>query len=277
VTADQIPPQHRVDEQVVPGVELRGFDLATREFRPLDSVRLGLYLRVEEPVTLTVAMEGEDGRAVAQRSLPLPPSEDLVRRQVEFVVTPYTPSQPYHFVLDGPQAQASLAFGELRVTHTEEAPEPARIPHPLQVEVGEEIRLLGYRLEGVRGDAPPTARPGEGLELTLYWLGEAPLDESYHVFTHLLGAAHNPATGGPLWAQDDQIPLEGAYPTDQWLPGLPLADTYHLEIDPQAPPGDYRLVTGLYRVEDGERLPVSGAGADPAAQQIVLTGIKIAP
>ncbi len=277
VTADQIPPQYVVEREIVPGVELVGYDLATREFRALDHVRLGLYLRVTEPVTLTVALEGEDGRAVAQRSLSHLPSEALVRRQVEFLVTPYTPSQPYHFVLYGLVGQPPLTFGEIRVTHTEKAPEPARIPQPLQSRVGEEIRLLGYRLEGVRGDHPPTARPGETLELTLYWQTDSPLGQSYHVFTHLLGATHNPATGGPVWAQDDQVPLEGAYPTDQWLPGIPLADTYRLEIDPQAPPGEYQLVTGLYRVEDGERLPVRGAGADPAARQIRLTTLRIAP
>lgn len=277
VTADQLPPQYRVDGQVVPGVELRGYDLATREFRPLDSVRVGLYLRVEEAVTLTVALEGEDGRRVALQPLHLAASQGLVRRQVEFRVTPYTPSQPYHFVVDGPGGQPLLTFGEVRVTHTEDAPEPARIPQPLESQVGEEIRLLGYRLAGARGDDPPSARPGETLELTLYWQTDRPLHESYHVFTHLLGAAHNPATGGPLWAQDDQIPLEGAYPTDLWLPGIPLADRYLLEIDPQAPAGDYRLVAGLYRAEDGERLPVSGEGADPAARQILLTTVKIAP
>jgi len=129
----------------------------------------------------------------------------------------------------------------------------------------------------VRRGEPPTARPGTTLELTLYWEATAPITQSYTVFTHLLGAAYNPVTQGPLWAQDDQIPLEGAYPTCTWLPNLPFADTYTLDIPPETPPGDYQLLTGMYHTEDGVRVPVSGAGADPAMGNVLLTVIRIAP
>ncbi|MEA3396986.1 MAG: hypothetical protein U9R05_05940, partial [Chloroflexota bacterium] len=146
-----------------------------------------------------------------------------------------------------------------------------------QAHVGDTIRLWRYRLGGVKRGQPPLAHPGDTLTLNLYWEAETPVAQSYHVFTHLLGTAYNPATQGPLWAQDDQVPLDGDYPTDRWLPGIPLEDHYVLHIAPDTPPGDYQLTVGMYTLENGERVPVSGDGANIAAGYILLTALRITP
>ncbi len=275
ITAEGFPPQHTLEAMVAPGVELLGFDLLTQEFRPLDALRPALYFRVTQPATLTLALEGRDGQEVARQQLALEPLEGIVRRQLVFGVTPYTPAQPYRFVLEGPGER--VAFGEARVTHTEPPVRIDHIPQPHEARLGEEIRLLGYRLEGTRRGELPTVRAGETLALTLYWQPDEPPDESYTVFTHLVGTTHNPRTQGPLWAQDDQIPLEGDYPTTHWLPGIPLADAYTLELDPETPPGDYQLLVGMYRTETGERLPVAGTGADPGSRHIRLGILRVSP
>jgi hypothetical protein len=40
-----------------------------------------------------------------------------------------------------------------------------------------------------------------------------------------------------------------------------VADDYALSIDPAAPPGDYRLIVGMYNPTTGERVTTAG-GAD---------------
>lgn len=271
------PPQYPLERDLGAGVTLLGYDLPTSEFRPLDVVRLGLYLQADAPVTLTVAMRGADGHIWDRATLAVVPAPaDAARyRQARFTVQPYTPAQCYTFELRT-AAGTPVTLGQVRVTHTYRPPNLNRIPQRLETSVGA-ARLLGYRLTGVRRGTPPLARPGETLRLTLYWQTDAPIAESYTVFTHLLGAAYNPATQGPLWAQDDQLPLEGAYPTQNWLPGVPLADTYILVIPPETPPGDYQLLTGMYRTETGERVPVVGERADPATGNVHLTVIRIQP
>lgn len=276
VPPGNVRPQHALEATPLPGLELLGYDLPTDEFRAGDTIRLGLYLRASQPVTVPVALQGADGRTVARQAVALTARDGVVRRQVAFEVTPYTPPQRYHFVVT-PGDESLLTLGELRVTRTHRAPDVAKIPHPLEARLGDDVRLLGYRLKGVKKGTPPQVSPGDVLRLTLYWQAEASLSKNYHVFTHLIGTAHNPATGGPLWGQDDQVPLEGAYPTYTWLPGLPLADHYEIQIDPQAPPGDYQLAVGMYTPGDVGRVPVSGEGAVTDQRYVLLTLVRVAP
>jgi len=147
----------------------------------------------------------------------------------------------------------------------------------MSARLGDRIRFLGYSLHGVREGDPPEAAPGDTLFLDLYWEAEGPISRSYVVFTHLIGEAWNPATGNPVWAQDDQVPLEGAYPTTHWIPGQPLRDRYVLRLPAEMPAGDYLLEAGMYMLETGERLPVSGEGADPTARRLILGLIRVRP
>jgi hypothetical protein len=43
------------------------------------------------------------------------------------------------------------------------------------------------------------------------------------------------------------------------------------------PAGDYLLEAGMYVLETGERLPVSGEGADPTARRLILGLIRVRP
>ena len=124
---------------------------------------------------------------------------------------------------------------------------PLTIQHPLDVRLGEGIGLLGYNLE------PTAVRPGEAVRLTLYWQAQSPMDTAYTVFTHLLDA------DGMTQAQQDSQPQGGEFPTTEWLYGDVIRDEYTLALPTDAPPSEYTLEVGMYRLETGERLPAYDA------------------
>jgi len=119
---------------------------------------------------------------------------------------------------------------------------PKAIQHPLQVDLGEGVQLLGYNLDSI------TLQPGQAISLTLYWQARAEMRTSYTVFTHLLNGR------GELVAQRDQIPGGGKYPTTGWLPGEVIEDRYRIPLPEELPAGRYQLTAGMYDVRTGRRL-----------------------
>ncbi len=129
--------------------------------------------------------------------------------------------------------------------------------HPFPIDL-ERVRFLGFDLST---DSP---HRGDLLELTLYWQALGEMEESYSVFTHLLGP-YNVATGGPLWGQDDSLPLRGSYPTTRWEKGEIVVDFYHIPIPSEAPAGEYEIEVGMYLLSTLERMPVLGPGGKATA------------
>jgi hypothetical protein len=103
-------------------------------------------------------------------------------------------------------------------------------------------------------DGRALARPGDILQLSLHWLAEQTPQGNYTVFVQLLDAA------GQVVAQKDRWPGDGLFPTAAMQPGQVIVD--NLAIPLELPPGQYRLIAGLYRgdVEGYPRL--SGPGGD---------------
>jgi hypothetical protein len=127
-----------------------------------------------------------------------------------------------------------------------EIPEPEQT---LDIDLGGQVRLLGYDLECKRG--------GAACHLTLYWQAQVRPEASFTVFAQLIDST------GQVRAQVDSVPLNGGYPTQWWLPGEIVADSITLELPDEADSqGAYRLITGMYDSATGNRLPVAGSGAD---------------
>jgi hypothetical protein len=124
------------------------------------------------------------------------------------------------------------------------------VQHPLHFDFNDQIELLGYDLGADR------IRPGDTLELTLYWHGLTELEEDYTVFAHLLGESYNLASESFLWGQHDSMPLDGTYPTSRWLESEVVVDRYAIAVQSDAPPGLYRIEVGMYVLKTGQRLPV---------------------
>ena len=85
----------------------------------------------------------------------------------------------------------------------------------------------------------------------------------------------DPATNAKV-AQSDALPVCGQALTWQWNPGDKIEDAHRLSIAPDAPPGEYRLYAGLYRVETGERVPVLDAEGNPTSDFVDLGEITVA-
>jgi hypothetical protein len=120
------------------------------------------------------------------------------------------------------------------------------VGQPLDVDLGDQIRLLGYNLI-----LPPLRGELEGvksLSLTLYWQALRPPKDDYTIFAHVLDSE------GDLVAQHDAPPLDGLYPTSAWIVG----DVFTQRIELEIPPGEYDLVVGMYTYPDIVRLPVAG-------------------
>lgn len=117
--------------------------------------------------------------------------------------------------------------------------------HPLQARLAESLALAGYDL------APASPAPGGELAVTLYWQPVQPLEREYHSFVHLVDA------GGQTVAQSDHRPGGVYYPATLWRPGERLRDGHTLSLPAELPPGDYRLVVGMYAfAADGSLEPL---------------------
>jgi 4-amino-4-deoxy-L-arabinose transferase-like glycosyltransferase len=142
-----------------------------------------------------------------------------------------------------------LARGEqlLRVYLAPSQPLMTEVEASLQVDVGDNIQLIGYHL-------PPTpVQAGTPLPLTLYWQAKEPIDADYKVFVHLVDG------DGNLRAQEDARPRYGRFPTYLWMPGPVIVDVHQVSLPSDLEPGTYVLGVGLYPWPAGSRLPAVGA------------------
>jgi hypothetical protein len=119
--------------------------------------------------------------------------------------------------------------------------------------LGDQIKLVGVSLQGVdMGDKGtiPSVEATPGLPLLLAWQPIRPPNADYITFVHLMAA------DGTLAAQYDRAPLQGVAPTTLWHEDDILLDTFQLDLPPDLPPGEYRLLVGLYNLSTLTRLLV---------------------
>ncbi|MCA9980059.1 MAG: hypothetical protein KDD89_04485, partial [Anaerolineales bacterium] len=94
------------------------------------------------------------------------------------------------------------------------------------------------------------AQSDDQLDITLWWQVNRATNTNYVAFVQLLGE------DGRVITQSDQIPAAYTRPTTSWLPGEFITDLHTLNLPPDLPAGEYRLLVGLYEPVSGERLGV---------------------
>ncbi|MBI3240715.1 MAG: glycosyltransferase family 39 protein [Chloroflexi bacterium] len=152
--------------------------------------------------------------------------------------------------------------GWFRYESTGNTVEVAQYEHYVKLDRG--FQLLAYDVHS------SAIRPGDPLTVTLYWKTQAPQPHNFQVYVHLLDA------GGQLVAQSDKLnPAD--FPTSRWPADRYIRDEHALKFNADPPPGEYKLVVGLWNAGTGERLqPVTPT--EVFAEGIVLpTRITIQP
>jgi hypothetical protein len=173
------------------------------------------------------------------RIVPEPAYENIGRLVDDILAT----SRPIYLIKEMPGLEIKYQlepFGSLvRVV----GPVVTKAPeHPQNVNLSGEMLLTGYDQE------PHSPRPGEELRVTLYWQAQGNLEGVYSSFVHLVDGE------GQRVAGSDQQPGGVFYPTDLWRPGEILRDEHVFTVPPETPPGEYRLLVGMYSYPSLESL-----------------------
>ncbi len=141
--------------------------------------------------------------------------------------------------------------------------------HPASFALGDQIKLIGYDLNGA------TFHPGDRVELTVDWYTTGTIPYGYSSFVHI-------STGGPPLAQADKLNPAGI-PTKIWPSTGFIHDDYAIELPADMPPGEYQVFTGLYTCDtlpagqcgNGDRLKVKDASGSEIGDEVPLARITV--
>ncbi len=272
-------------------IELVGYELNPRAPKAGESVRLAFYwkalTKMDRSYALFIHILGRDGQVVGRLdavpyggrySTLLWKLGEVFRDEYEIPISQEAaPSQGTVIVGFYPWGEMSSrlpaysAEGQLIGDHFGLVPikiAPAKPPcyspqYPLQVNFADKIVLIGYDLP------QETIKAGKTLYLTLYFQGQAEMDEDYTIFVHLLDEESQIA------AQRDSQPQSGNYPTSIWDIDEVVKDEYEMTLKPDMPPGTYRLEVGLYLLTTGERLPAFVGGKRLPEDRVLLREVLV--
>ncbi len=133
------------------------------------------------------------------------------------------------------------------------------VPNQRLTRLGDAMALCGFQID------TDSLKPGQNLNLKVYWQTDAPPIRDYTVFTQLLDK------NGALVASWDSQPLGGYFPTSQWPAREIVTDMVRLPVPAGLAPGDYTLITGMYLLDTLERLRIPDGGGD----YLTLTTVRI--
>lgn len=143
---------------------------------------------------------------------------------------------------------------------------PLLLDYPAEVAFGDHLHLEAYGLSATRVEYR------QGLGVALRWYSDGALDGDYNFFLHLVDEA------GRKWAQVDAPILDtNGEPSSAWASGTQAGGIYTLTLMPGVPPGKYRLILGVYRPTDNQRLNVLAAGGMPAGTSWPVAEIEVRP
>lgn len=157
------------------------------------------------------------------------------------------PNNIVESTLDAEAFEASTQwYGDVRLVRYATPVEFTNIEQA-DVQFGEHITLERYAI------STQTLSRGDVLQVQLVWSTDAPLDTRYKVFVQILNA------DGFLVAQRDAEPGGNTMPTTNWQVNMPVTDNHAVIIPNDLTSANYRLIIGLYDLEDpSARLPVNG-------------------
>ncbi len=256
-------PTHVLRQTVLPGLQLLGYSRGGANLATGETLPLALWWKATEPLPpMTTRLEllrpDNTGR-ILLNTQPVHNTYPFHQWYTpQFLIDHVDPTIPADFPPGAYRLQLRLldkrnktlltaALGEVTITATERLFAPPPMQTVTDNPFGHDLRLIGYDLEET---AVRT------YTLRLAWQAQAPPAEDYTVFVHVL----TPDGVCCVW-QQDVMPRQNQYPTSRWLAGEVVIDSYNITLPAETAGGVYPLEIGLYLVETGLRLPVSGIGA----------------
>jgi 4-amino-4-deoxy-L-arabinose transferase-like glycosyltransferase len=139
----------------------------------------------------------------------------------------------------------------------------AGVQHRVDINFGDQIKLVGYELNG------ETWHPGDTLLVTMYWEALEDLDEDLWLFMRLVHRR-----GWDLVFKDG-CPSAGRYTTDFWKAGDIIPSVHRLKIPEDAQEHRYRLTLSTHPFESEEWLPVLNEQGQVTGDIVILTLIPV--
>jgi len=269
VTPESLELGVKTDVALGPDLTLVGYSQDREETAPGEGLLLTLgwqaHRRSQTDYVLRLELVAPDGQTVVDSSqgsaASQPPGGDgyptshwttgeIVRTQIMVHIPGRTGSGQHAWqvsLLDpGGTVVGQTMLGSLQIIAPQRVLSAPPMSHLLGTKLGDWVTLAGF-------DAPERAVLGQTISVTLVWQAQNETDQGYKVFVHLLGADGQPA------AQSDAVPAGWTRPTSGWQAGEYVTDIHTLDLKPKLPPGEYRLVVGMY-TDNGPRLPVASGG-----------------
>jgi hypothetical protein len=119
--------------------------------------------------------------------------------------------------------------------------------------------LTGYAL-------PDSGQLGDSLPIDFWWQTQEDVEGELTQFIHMIN------TNGVDHAGFDQPPFAGSFPTSDWPAHIEFRDEVRFPLPEDLPPGEYRVYTGMYAAQTGERRPVSGPDGQPVQDFSIYLG-----
>jgi 4-amino-4-deoxy-L-arabinose transferase-like glycosyltransferase len=274
------------------GVRFLGYSLGGERFQPGDTLELTLFWKALEDLQedYDFSLGLEDGGGKIWASIEGPPGgaeystsmwsgQQLVRSLQRLMVPAGAPSGTYRLVLSLHESSSASPVAlrrwllnrgynfELGVVEVEgrahQTEPPPSVQYPVSVRLGDGIQLLGYSLDEQEVVA------GGTVGLTLYWQALSETDTSYTVFNHLIDGENR------IWGQKDAMPGAGTLPTSSWISGEYVVDEYQIQVQTDAPPGQYIIETGMYDLTTMTRLPIVNEKGTVVGDRILLEATPI--
>jgi hypothetical protein len=131
---------------------------------------------------------------------------------------------------------------------------PEDIPHKLDVNFENKVRLIGYKFE------PETARPGQDAKLTYYWRCDDTLEDGWLLFTHTKdvgsGKMGNLDFVGPLREERNGNAHQLLGP-ERWEKGKVYVDEQTYKVPPEVTGAEVTIMVGIWKGDARLRI-VSG-------------------
>lgn len=168
---------------------------------------------------------------------------------------------------------AWLAEGYADIGGTQRAAQRYRLHLPRGREAPAVARFDGGPTLVAAAPDAATAAAGDGVTLRTVWRATAPIDDALSITVRLVDAAGNE----PIAPVDVLLTASGGRATDAWAADEWTAQRVFVPLPPGTPPGDHRVVLGLYRRDAATGAPAPLAALGPDGRPLGEAAILGAP